>query len=418
VGRTDGSCASVTETTLDNGLRVLTDSRPDTRSVVLSIWLDRGARDEPAAMAGATHLLEHLLFRAGPHRSGAELARAVDAVGGDLDATTSREHVVFHVTVPASATEVALSCLAEVAMQAGFGHSDLEAERRVVLEELRASVDDHAETAHSALSEALFGHHALSREILGSQSTLDELTVACLEAHHAAMVHPERVVVAAAGRIDHLALCQWIDGHRVEGPAGSFERRQVPSERACARTESRRVTEQAHVEVGVRGLEHGHADRFVLAVADHLLGGGPSSRLFRDIREERGLAYDTWSTTETYTDAGVWACGAATAPHQAELVEGLLRDHLERLATDGPTSDEVADARGYLSGVTELALERNGARAMRLAAGALYLGGVPDLDEELAALARVRPADVQRVAATLLGSAGPAGPSASLVLPG
>jgi len=407
----------MTQTRLDNGLRVLTDTRPDSRSVVLSIWLDRGARDEPAAMAGATHLLEHLLFRAGPWRSGAELARAIDSVGGDIDATTSREHVIFHVTVPASATDVALSCLAEVALQTGFGESDLQAERRVVLEELRASADDHADTAHTALAEALFGDHALSREILGAPSTLAPLTVADLEAHHAAVVNPERVVVAAAGRIDHGALCRWIDGHRVEGPTGSLERRHVPPDGAGSRAETRRVTEQAHIEIGVRGLAHGHADRFVLAVADHLLGGGPSSRLFRDVREERGLAYDTWSAVETYTDTGIWACGAATAPHQAELVESLLRDHLERLANDGPTVEEVADARGYLAGVTELALERNGARAMRLAAGALYLGGVPDLDEELAELARVKPADVQRVAAALLAGAGPSGPSSSVVLP-
>jgi predicted Zn-dependent peptidase len=380
----------------------------------LGLWFAVGARDESPERMGATHLLEHLLFRHGPTRSGAELSRAIDATGGDLDANTSREHTVFHARVPASHLDVALAGLADVALHAVFDGSDLAAERRVVMEELRSSLDDAGDVAHDRLYAALFPGHPLGREILGSSESLDGLDLDGLLEHHGSLFTASRLTVVAAGGVRHDVMCEWAQTLPI-GLDGAMVERSAPDGAVPGRTVTRHAAEQAHVEVGLRALPHGDPDRHALAVASQLLGGGPSSRLFLDIRDDRGLAYDVWSAVVSYTDAGLWLCGAATAPEEAAQVERLLVQHLEALAQDGPASDEVAIAKGYLRGATELAMEDNGTRAAWWAYNEIYHGGALDLEAELAALDGVTPADVAGVVGRLLTCGG--GPHVSVVAP-
>ena len=372
---------------------------------MIGLWFDVGARDETPERVGATHLLEHLLFRHGPTRSGAELSRAIDATGGDLDANTSREHTVFHARVPTAHLDVALSGLADVALHAIFDGSDLGAERRVVLEELRSTFDDAGDVAHDRLSAALFPNHPLGREILGTKESLGGFDVDALLQHHRALFTASHVVVVAAGGARHEAMCRWAETLPISQNGASVER-SAPGNAVPGRTMTRHSAEQVHIEVGVRALPHGHADRHALAVASQLLGGGPSSRLYLDVRDERGLAYDVWSAVGSYTDAGLWSCGAATAPDEARQVEHLLVEHLEALAHDGPEGDEVAVAKGYLKGATELAMEDNGARAAWWAYNEMHHGGDLDLDAELAALEEVTAADVAAVVGNLLACGG------------
>jgi predicted Zn-dependent peptidase len=381
---------------------------------VIGLWFGVGARDEAPEREGGTHLLEHLLFRHGPTRSGAELSRAIDATGGDLDANTSREHTVFHAHVPTAHLEVALTGLADVALHPVFDGSDLAAERRVVLEELRSTFDDAGDVAHDRLAAALFPGHPLGREILGTKESLDGLDVDALLQHHGSVVTASHLVVVAAGGVAHETMCRWAERLPIAGDGDVIER-SAPGSALPGRTMTSHNAEQAHVEVGVRALPHGHPDRHALSVASQLLGGGPSSRLYLDIRDERGLAYDVWSAVVGYTDAGLWSCGAATAPEEAGKVERLLLEHLEALAQDGPADDEVAVAKGYLHGATELAMEGNGARAAWWAYNEMYHGGELDLDADLAALDAVTAADVAAVVGRLLACDG--GPHVSVVTP-
>jgi predicted Zn-dependent peptidase len=381
---------------------------------VIGLWFDVGARDETPERVGATHLLEHLLFRHGATRSGAELSRAIDATGGDLDANTSREHTVFHAHVPTAHLEVALAGLADVALHPVFDGSDLTAERRVVLEELRSTLDDAGDVAHDRMCSALFPGHPLGREILGTKESLEGLDVGGLLEHHEWAVTAPRLVVVASGGVRHETMCRWADALPIAADGGAIER-SAPGNPVAGRTMTPHNAEQAHVEVGLRALPHGHPDRHALSVASQLLGGGPSSRLYLDIRDERGLAYDVWSAVVGYTDAGLWSCGAATAPEEAGEVERLLLEHLEALAQHGPADDEVDVAKGYLRGATELAMEGNGARAAWWAYNEMYHGGDLDLDADLAELDSVTAADVAAVVGRLLACGG--GPHVSVVRP-
>jgi predicted Zn-dependent peptidase len=308
--------------------------------------------------------------------------------------------------VPAASLDVVLDCMAEVAVHATFGASDLDAERRVVLEELRAADDDPADVADRQLTEALFPGHPLGREIMGSAESLGRLDVAGLVAYHAGRFCADGAVVASAGAVEHDRMCRWAAGLATAPETPAVDRRPPPPA-AASRLVTERPTEQAHVEIGVRALPHGHPDRHALAVANHILGGGPSSALFLDVRDERGLAYDVWSAIASYTDTGLWTAGAAVAPAAAATVERLVVDHMERLAVDGPTEEEVVVARSYLIGSTELALDDHGSLSGWLGFGELYLGGARPVDGELAGLADVTPGDVRRVVAGLLGAADP-----------
>jgi predicted Zn-dependent peptidase len=284
----------------------------------------------------------------------------------------------------------------------------------VVLEELRSTLDDAGDVAHDRLSAAMFPDHPLGREILGTDESLRGLDVDALLAHHRSLFTASRLTVVASGGVRHDTMCRWADGLPV-GVDGALVERSAPDAAVAGRTVTRHGAEQAHVEVGVRALPHGHPDRHALAVASQLLGGGPSSRLYLDIRDDRGLAYDVWSAVVSYTDAGLWSCGAATAPEEVGQVERLLLTHLEVLAQDGPAADEVAVAKGYLHGATELAMEDNGARAAWWAYNEMHHGGELDLDAELAALDAVTPGDVAGVVGRLLACGG--GPHVSVVAP-
>jgi predicted Zn-dependent peptidase len=268
--------------------------------------------------------------------------------------------------------------------------------------------------AHDRLAAALFPGHPLGREILGTKESLDGLDVDALLQHHGSVVTASHLVVVAAGGVAHETMCRWAERLPIAGDGGVIER-SAPGSALPGRTMTSHNAEQAHVEVGVRALPHGHPDRHALSVASQLLGGGPSSRLYLDIRDERGLAYDVWSAVVGYTDAGLWSCGAATAPEEAGKVERLLLEHLEALAQDGPADDEVAVAKGYLHGATELVMEGNGARAAWWAYNEMYHGGELDLDADLAALDAVTAADVAAVVGRLLACDG--GPHVSVVAP-
>jgi predicted Zn-dependent peptidase len=385
---------------LPSGLRVVTEHMPDVQSVALGFWVGVGARDEAAEEAGASHFLEHLLFKGTATRSAADIAEAVDAVGGELNAFTTRDHTAFYVRLLASDLELGLDILSDIMWRPAFRPDDVEAERQVILEELHMQADEPEDLAQELLASALWPGHPLGREVLGEEATVSGMERSRLRAYHRRRYRPGATVLAAAGRVGHDAVVAGVEA-RLTSAGGGLPRRRpprAPGERLVVR---RHPTEQAHLAIGVPWLTRHDPDRHAATVLTHILGGGASSRLFQEVRERRGLAYAVYAYRTGYDDAGALAVYAGTAPGRAAETLKVLTGEIERLAA-GVTAREVEVATGGIVGSMAIGLEDSGARMHRIGRSLLTHGDVPPIDEVTSAFRAVTVDDIGRVVARLL----------------
>jgi predicted Zn-dependent peptidase len=373
--------------------------------VSVGVWAQVGARDEPEALAGVSHFLEHLLFKGTEDRTALEIAEAVDRVGGDMNAFTGREATAFYARVPAGERAMAVDLLADVVTVPAFLPEDVEVERDVILDELAASLDTPDDRIHVLLAESVFPGHPLGREVIGSAETVRALDRDAIADFHARNYRAEDLVVAATGAIEHDEVLAWMTDRFSAGRSDGLVPRTPPETDPVPVATVDRPGEQTHVALGWRSLVTGDPDRHALAVANQVLGGGLSSRLFQEIRENRGLAYSVWSAPSPASDAGLFTAYAGTAPEHAATVLELLDGEVARFVADGPTDEEVAIAIGYLSGSLVLGLEDTGSRLGRLGGLMSALGRVVSVEEDLELLAGVTVDDVRRAADRVL--AGP-----------
>jgi len=394
------SAEHIRRTELGSGVRVVTDHLPHAQSVSMGIYAQVGSRDEPAELAGASHFLEHLLFKGTPTRTARDIAVAVDAVGGEMNAYTSRELTAYYTRLPPDAAADGLDLVCDVVSRPAFRPDEVEAEREVILDELLMADDDPDDIVYRQLWQAIFGDHPLGRETLGSAETIGAIQRDEIAGFHAEHYHSGLLVVAAAGLVDHDAVVDAVErGLRAPaevapvGPAGRVRPRVVPE----ALSVQRRPTEQVHLAMGWAASDAFDDDRHALVVANHILGGGMASRLFQSVREERGLAYAVGSSATRYTDAGVLVVAAGTAPTRLAELCDVIDAELERVLDEGVGDDEVTGAIGYVVGATRLGLEDSGSRMARIAGDELLRRRVISLDEHLDALRRVTPDDVDRV---------------------
>ncbi len=391
-------------TTLDNGIRVVTDPMPEARSVTTGVWVGVGGRDEAPGIAGASHFLEHLFFKGTAHRSARQIAESVDAVGGDLNAFTSREHTAFHTRLPAGEWRLGVELLGDVLSAPALRQADIDAEREVILEELWAAMDTPEDLVHMLAAEGMFPSHPLGREVLGDGDTVRSMRREDIATFFEAHYRPANLVVAAAGRVDHDEFCDAVATHLDLAPGGRAPERQAPTDDVIALQTRERDGEQVHLVLGWRGLPSGHDDRYAMAVANQILGGGSSSRLFQTIREDRGLAYTVYSWTESHCDAGMVGAYVGTSPGRSAETLETLESELRTIAAGGVTAEEFRVAVGYLAGATELGLEDSGSRMGRIGRMLLATGTVVDLDEQLDRLRAVTIDEVDRLLARLLTS--------------
>jgi predicted Zn-dependent peptidase len=364
-----------------------------------------GSRDEHRTEAGASHFLEHLLFKGTSHRSAQDIAEAVDAVGGELNAFTAKDHTAFHIRVLADDVDLALDVLADIMWDPAFRPADVEAERKVILEELLMQGDDPEELVNELLAAALWPDHPLGREVLGDAHTITAMRVSDLTGFHAARYRPGVTVVAAAGALDHDSLVAGIaDRWQASGKDGGGSRpaRHAPAASPLPRTVQRRKTEQAHLAIGIPAMTRHDPDRHAASVLVQVLGGGAASRLFQEVRERRGLAYAVYAYRSGFDDTGIVGLYAGTAPGRAAETLTVITGELERLA-DGITPRELEVARGSITGSMALGLEDSGARMHRIGRAQLLHGRVPGMGEVMAAFDAVTVEDVARVASSLLG---------------
>ncbi|HET9691378.1 MAG TPA: pitrilysin family protein [Acidimicrobiales bacterium] len=387
---------------------MVTERMTDVRSVALGFWVGTGSVDEGPAEWGASHFLEHLLFKGTPTRSARRIAEEVDAVGGDINAYTSKEHTAFYARLLAVDVDRGLDILSDIIWSPSFRDDEVESERQVILEEILMHADEPADLVHDVFSGALFPGHPLGREVLGSESSITAMARDRIRDFHDHHYRPANLVFAAAGNVTHE---QVLDGLRrgLDAAGGGRAGGARPERAAPVAPPERelvleRPTEQAQVVVGVRALTRDAPERHALTVLDHVVGGGMSSRLFQAIREERGLAYSVYSYRLSHQHAGGFAVYAGTSPASAEEVTDLVHAELDRVAADGITAAELRLARSHLKGSLALGLEDSGARMSRIAYAQLVHGEVPDVDELDARIDAVTLDEVNALAARILGA--------------
>jgi predicted Zn-dependent peptidase len=389
------------EQVLDSGARVLVDPVPGRRTVAIGVWFAVGSRDEDEAQAGVAHFVEHLLFKGSAGRDARALAQAMDRLGGQFNAFTTKEHTCFHARVLAEHFPAAAALLAELVLRPRFRSEDVERERGVVLAELAAIDDDPAETAEELFARALWGRHPLGRPQAGTARGVESCGTESVRAFHAEHYVGRRAVIAVAGPVEPAPAVEALAGAFAALPAGGEGPGRVAPLAACRRLRQPRASEQAHVLLGVPGPALGDPRRYAGEVVASILGGSPSSRLFQALREERGLCYDVGTSPAAYTDAGELAVFLATAPARAREAVAVTQEEVRRLAAEGVGEAELALHKDLL--LTSLWMGMDGTEARMARLGLLGVSGVEVVPpEEVAArLAAVSAAEVQEFARAL-----------------
>jgi predicted Zn-dependent peptidase len=392
---------------LAGGLRVVTEHIPSVRSASVGVWVGVGSRDEGASVAGAAHFLEHLLFKATTTRSAVDIAQAVDAVGGELNAFTAKEHTCYYAHVLDTDLELAIDLVADVVLRGRCAVDDVELERDVVLEEIAMRDDDPEDSLGDVFLTALFGEHPIGRPVIGSVRSVSAMTRAQLHSFHVRRYTPERMVVAVAGNVGHdevVSLVRRYFGSRlVRGKSPVAPRKgsaRVPGQPRL--TLVSRDAEQTHLSLGVRAPGRHWAHRWALSVLNTALGGGLSSRLFQAVRESRGLAYTVYSTVDTFADTGALSVYAACLPERFDDVVRVTTEVLETIARDGISEDECRIAKGSLRGGLVLGLEDSGSRMNRIGRSELNYGEYRSIAHTLAQIEQVTVEEVNAIARQLL----------------
>ncbi|MFI0470108.1 MULTISPECIES: M16 family metallopeptidase [Saccharopolyspora] len=399
--------AAVRRTVLPGGLRVVTEPVPGVRSASVGIWVAVGSRDEGRPQAGAAHYLEHLLFKGTAKRTAVDIAQEIDAVGGELNAFTAKEHTCYYAHVLDRDLPLAIDMLCDVVFDALNAKSDVDVERSVVLEEIAMRDDDPEDLLHELFTSAVLGDHPLGRSVLGTEDSITEMTRARVNGFYRRSYEMPKMVIAAAGNVDHgrvLRLLRKALGDRLDGdvlPAPPRTgRARLPKQKPLAlHTDD---TEQAHLLMGCRGFDRYDDRRFALGVLNAALGGGMSSRLFQEVRERRGLAYSVYSATTAYSDAGTFSVYAGCTPDRLGEVATVIRGVLAGVAADGLTADEVERGRGQLRGGLVLGLEDSASRMSRIGKIELNYGRHFTVEETLERIDAVTVDDVAELAAELL----------------
>jgi predicted Zn-dependent peptidase len=389
------------------GVRLVTEAMPHVRSVSIGFWLDVGARDEPDEIAGAAHLLEHMLFKGTERRTAQDIANTFDAIGGEINAYSAREHTCYYARVLGSDLPLAADVLCDMFRKATLREEDISSERRVVLEEIRMAADQPEDRVHDLFGETAWPGQSLGRPVIGRAETVGAMSRERLSGFYRAGYVPDRLVVTAAGDLTDDALTKLLrDGLE----AGASPVRRSPGAvpvfggpRAAYET---RPSEQVHLVLGFEGMGRKDDDRYALSVLSVLYGGGMSSRLFQEVREKRGMAYSIYSHEHLHLETGTFTVYVGTQESTTAEVLKIVRDEAGKLAAAEATEEEVERAKGHLRGALVLGMDDPGGRMSRLGRAELLQGEVLTVDELLARVDAVSVDDVTRVAKRLFSGAG------------
>lgn len=392
----------VAKTVLSNGIRVITETLPAAHSVTVGIWVTVGSRSEAHGEEGMAHFVEHMLFKGTARRSARDIATEIDSVGGVLNAFTSREYCCYYAKVMAEKLPLAIDLLSDLFLASIFDLDELEKERRVILQELSMLEDDPEDLIHDLYNRQFWDSPALAHSILGERDTVATLEREQLLDFVRRNYTGERIIVCAAGRIDHQDLVTRISAAFADVAPGMPPLVcSPPNGRRRLHTLPREL-EQVHLCLGLQALSHNHPDRYAAVLLNTILGGSMSSRLFQSVREERGLAYSIYSYLDAHSDCGMLVLYAGVSPADAVQVVHLMLHELRRFKQETLAVAELDAAREQLKGHLLLSLESSDNCMTRLAQNEIYLGRSQTVAETLQRLDAVDVDDLRRLAATLL----------------
>ncbi len=391
----------VVKTVLDNGVRLLARPMPHARSVSLGVWVDVGARDESDAESGISHFIEHMIFKGTARRSAYQIAREFDAIGGQTNAFTSPEHTCYHARVLDRQLERMVDILSDIFLHSVFDPGEVERERPVILQEIGMMEDIPEELIHVLAGSRFWDGHPLGRSILGTRETVSAVDSAAIRRFFERRYRPERIVVAAAGRLEPDRLLDLVGPPFASIDRGEAFPARIPPVPRAQLTVQPRDLEQVHLVLAAAGLPVRDPRRYALALLNTILGGNMSSRLFQEIREKRGLAYSVYSFVHAHADAGMFGVYLAVAPENVAEALACVVAALERLRGEPVEEAERSAAIEYLRGSLLLAAESTDAQMMRIAQNELHFGEELPLERVLEEIAAVSARQLQELACSL-----------------
>ena len=403
--RCDGRGPFARKSVLPNGVRVLTERLDHVDSASLGLWTISGSRRDPVGCEGITHFVEHMLFKGTATRTALQIGEAIDNVGGYLNGVTDREEMHLYARTSGEHAEASLELLFDLLLHSKCAEEDVAREREVVLQEIAHMRDAAEDWVHELVPQTAWPDHSLGRPLMGSEESVEGIEAASLHRHLTQQMHaPERLILSAAGLVDHDRVAALTEKHTAHlRPVAEQAEEKPPAFHPEGRITSR-PGEQVHFCLVSPGIARRDERRHTFAVFDTLLGGGNSSRLFREIRENRGLAYSIGSYLQAYADAGLFVIAAGTSPENFQTVVDLIERETARLHADGPCDEEVTRAKVQLRVALALASENTSFRAQHIALSEIYWGRVLPFEEIAAGVDRASPEEVHDLARQMLGA--------------
>ncbi|CAB4551576.1 MAG: insulinase family protein [Actinobacteria bacterium] len=398
---------TVTRTVLPSGLRIVTEEVPTVRSVAFGIWANVGSRDESPSVAGASHFLEHLLFKGTTTRSALDISAAVDAVGGEMNAFTGKEYTCFYARVIDTDFSIAAEVICDMIRDSLVRSEDVDSERTVVLEEIAMRDDDPGDLVYDLFSETLFGDTPIGRPILGTVDSITNMTRRSVNDYYKKKYLPENLVVAVAGNVSHERVVEQVTrllGGFIDSSAKPAALRPTAKVRARGRGEIGliyRKSEQANILLGFPSIDRSDERRFALSVLTSALGGGMSSRLFQEVREKRGLAYSVYASMQQFAGGGILSLFAGCNPEKSQEVTTIFRDVLANVVNSGLSDEELERAKGQVAGSMVLGQEDTGSRMVRIGKSELVYGEIKSMDEILASVRSVDQDQISQLASEI-----------------
>jgi predicted Zn-dependent peptidase len=385
--------------TLGNGVRIVTESMPYVRSVSLGVWIGTGSRMERGPENGLSHFLEHMVFKGTTTRSAEDIAKSVDSVGGGLDAFTSKELVSFNTKVLDEHLPLALDILSDMVLNPVFRPADIEKEKGVILEEIKMEADQPEYVLHETFISNFWKGHGLGKPILGTRETVKKFERDMLHEFYSRVYSPSNILITAAGNLNHAEIVKLISDKFSALPAREpIPVDTIPKTHAPLILKNKESLEQVHITMGVPSYRLAHEMRYPLYILNTVLGGGMSSRLFQNIRENQGLAYAVYSELNLFSDTGCFTVYAGTAAETAKKVVDSVIAEFRTLKQELISTDELRRAKDHLKGSLMLSLESTTSRMSNLARQELYFDKFMTLDDMLNNIENVNREDVQKIA--------------------
>jgi predicted Zn-dependent peptidase len=400
---------SVKRSVHSSGLRIVTEEVPSVRSAAVGIWVNVGSRDEAPATAGASHFLEHLLFKGTTSRTALEISSSIESVGGEMNAFTSKEYTCFYARVIDTDLPMAIDVVSDLITSSIVTALDVDAERKVVLEEIAMRDDDPSDLVHDLFSDTYYGDTPIGRPILGTIDSINGMSRNTVFNYYKKKYLPQDLVVAVAGNIKHKKVVAMVEqalsrDNFLDVFAAPVIRPNIPVKNTKQQSVGLmyKKSEQAHMFYGMEGVARADGRRFAMGVLSAALGGGMSSRLFQEIREKRGLAYSVYAYAQQFAGAGVLGFYAGCNPTKAIEVVEIIRSVLSDVADNGMTHEEIERAKGAVRGSLVLSQEDTGSRMSRIGKNEIVYGQVMDFDDILKAISRVSAEDIREIASEFL----------------